>query len=101
MCGSKAWAGVLAPLLPYWTMTQLLVPKCRQELLFQAAHHNPMTGHLSQDKTVGRLVARFYWPGIRGDVLRWCTACRECQLVNLLFNVPFERIGMELVGPLH
>ncbi len=62
--------------------TQLLVPKNRREMLFQAAHCNPMAGHLGQAATLNRLMARFFWPGIHENVRRWCAACRECQLVN-------------------
>ncbi len=92
--------------------TQLLVPKSRREMLFQAAHCNPMAGHLGQAATLNRLMTRFFWPGIHENVRRWCAACRECQLVNPptspkaplrplpLMQVPFERIGMDLIGPL-
>ncbi len=92
--------------------TQLLVPKSRREMLFQAAHCNPMAGHLGQAATLNRLMAPFFWPGIHENVRRWCAACRECQLVNPpaspkaplrplpLMQVPFERIGMDLIGPL-
>ncbi len=92
--------------------TQLLVPKSHQEMLFQAAHCNPMAGHLGQSATLNRLMTRFFWPGIHEKVRRWCAACRECQLVNPpaspkvplrplpLMQVPFERIGMDLIGPL-
>ncbi len=92
--------------------TQLLVPKSRREMLFQAAHCTPMAGHLGEAKTRERLMARFFWPGIHENVRRWCAACRECQLVNPpatakaplrplpLMEVPFERIGMDLIGPL-
>ncbi len=92
--------------------TQLLVPKSRREMLFQAAHCNPMAGHLGQAATLNRLMAHFFWPGIHENVRRWCAACRECQLVNPpaspkaplrplpLMQVPFERIGMDLIGPL-
>lgn len=81
-------------------------------MLLQAAHYNPMSGHLERDKTLNCLTASFYWPGIHSDVHRWCVACRECQLVNPpaspkaplrllpLIEVPFERTGMERVGPL-
>ncbi len=62
--------------------TQLLVPKSRREMLFQAAHCNPMAGHLGQAATLNRLMARFFWSGIHENVRRWCAACRECQLVN-------------------
>ncbi|XP_039513052.1 uncharacterized protein LOC120468602 [Pimephales promelas] len=92
--------------------TQLLVPKSRREMLFQAAHCNPMAGHLGQTATLNRLMARFFWPGIHENVRRWCASCRECQLVSPpatpkaplcplpLMQVPFERIGMDLIGPL-
>ncbi|XP_061918090.1 uncharacterized protein LOC133659350 [Entelurus aequoreus] len=93
--------------------TQLLVPKRRREMVFQAAHFNPMSGHLGYDKTLNRVMVRFYWPGLRADVRRWCAACSDCQLVNPaatpkaplrplpLMEVPFERIGMDLIGPFH
>ncbi|CAM4612755.1 unnamed protein product [Leuciscus chuanchicus] len=92
--------------------TQLLIPKSRREMLFQAAHCNPMAGHLGQTATLNRLMARFFWPGIHENVRKWCASCRECQLVNPpanpkaplcplpLMQVPFERIGMDLIGPL-
>ncbi len=44
--------------------TQLLIPKSRREMLFQAAHCTPMAGHLGEAKTRERLLARFFWPGI-------------------------------------
>uniref|UniRef100_A0A8C1RIN6 Gypsy retrotransposon integrase-like protein 1 n=1 Tax=Cyprinus carpio TaxID=7962 RepID=A0A8C1RIN6_CYPCA len=92
--------------------TQLLVPRSRREMLFQTAHCNPMAGHLGVTATLNRLMTRFFWPGIHENVRRWCASCRECQLVNppatpkaplrpiLLVQVPFERIGMDLIGPL-
>ncbi len=67
---------------PKQDTTQLLVPKSRREMLFQAAHYNPMAGHLGQTATLNRLMTRFFWPGIHENVRRWCAACRECQLVN-------------------
>nr|XP_061833255.1 uncharacterized protein LOC133617337 [Nerophis lumbriciformis] len=91
-------------------ITQLLVPKNRREMIFQAAHFNPMADHLGYNKTLNRVMARFYWPCIRADVRRWCAACPDCQQVNSaasrvplrplpLKEVPFERIVLDLVGP--
>ncbi len=92
--------------------TQLFVPRSRREMIFQAAHCTPMAGHLGEAKTCERIMARFFWPGIHENVRRWCAACRECQLVNPpatakaplrplpLMEVHFERIGMDLIGPL-
>ena len=42
--------------------TQLVVPKSRREIVFQAAHYNPMAGHMGCEKTLNRVMARFYWP---------------------------------------
>ena len=92
--------------------TQLLVPRSRREIIFQAAHYNPMAGHLGYEKTLNRIMARFYWPGIRAEVRRWCASCPECQLVNPLavpraplrplplVEAPFDRVGMDIIGPL-
>ncbi|XP_069027698.1 uncharacterized protein [Embiotoca jacksoni] len=83
------------------------------EMIFRAAHYNQMAGHMGYDKTLDRIMARFYWPGSRGDARRWCASCPECQLVNQpailraplhplpLMEVPFDRIGMDLIGPFH
>lgn len=49
---------------------QLLVPKSHRQILFQVAHSNPMTRHLSQVATLICLTARFFWPGIHRDVNR-------------------------------
>ncbi len=43
--------------------TQLLVPKRRRKMLFQAAHCNPMAGHLGQAATLNHLMIRFFLAG--------------------------------------
>ena len=90
-------------------VTQLLVPRSRREMVFQAAHYNPIAGHLGYEKTLNRIMARFYWPGIRAEVRRWCASC---QLVNPpavpraplrplpLVEAPFNLVGMDIIGPL-
>ena len=93
--------------------TQWLVPTSLREMVFQAAHFNPMVGHLGYEKTLSRMMTWFYWLGIRGEVCRLCASFRECQLVNQtaipraplrplsLTEVPFESIVMDLIGPFH
>ncbi len=77
-------------------------------MLFQAAHYNPMAGYLGQAATLKHPMTRFFWPAFT----RMCAACCGCQLVNPpasqkaplsplpLLPVPFERICMDLIGPL-
>ncbi|MGH0125867.1 UNVERIFIED_CONTAM: hypothetical protein FKN15_074287 [Acipenser sinensis] len=76
------------------------------------AHDVPCSGHLGSEKTQERILARFYWAGVYSEVKRYVATCRECQqvapgrvrpapLVPLpLINIPFERIAMDIVGPL-
>lgn len=64
------------------------------------------------ENTVQRIRDRFHWPGLDSEVKQFCCSCPTCQqtsphhpppslLIPLpVIDVPFERIGMDLVGPL-
>lgn len=45
-----------------------------------SAHDPPLAGQLGPKKTCDQITARFYWPGIKAQVQRYCATCRECQL---------------------
>ena len=76
------------------------------------AHTHLLGAHLGMDKTRERLLARFYWPGVKRDVERHCQGCPECQrvapratvrnpLVPMpIVETPFDRIALDIVGPL-
>ncbi len=90
----------------------LVVPRSKTETVMELAHSHPMAGHLGAQNTIQRIRDRFHWPGLDADVKRFCQACPVCQqtsprappptpLIPLpIIEVPFERIGMDLVGPL-
>uniref|UniRef100_A0A9J7XB62 Gypsy retrotransposon integrase-like protein 1 n=1 Tax=Cyprinus carpio carpio TaxID=630221 RepID=A0A9J7XB62_CYPCA len=71
-----------------------------------------MAGHLAAANTAQRIRDRFHWPGLDAEVKRFCQACPTSQatsprtpppspLIPLpIIEVPFERIGMDIVGPL-
>ena len=90
---------------------QVVVPEACRESLLELAHSIPLAGHLGREKTVQRLLARFYWPTLYRDVAQFCKYCAACQktggrrvkapLIPLpIMTVPFERIAMDIVGPL-
>ena len=94
------------------SVDQILLPKsCRQHVL-HLAHTIPLAGHLGRNKTAQRVMKRFYWPTLYRDVAEYCRRCPECQrsggqreqrapLMPLpILGVPFERIAMDIVGPL-
>ncbi|KAL1261365.1 hypothetical protein QQF64_006630 [Cirrhinus molitorella] len=92
--------------------TLLVVPRTKTETVMELAHSHPMAGHLGPQNTAQRIRDRFHWPGLEAEVKRFCQACPTCQrttpqkpppspLIPLpIIEVPFERIGMDLVGPL-
>lgn len=71
-----------------------------------------MAGHLGAQNTAQRILDRFHWPELDGDVKIFCQRCEICQrttpqlpppsqLIPLpITEVSFECIGMDLVGPL-
>ena len=69
-----------------------------------------MTEHLGIKKTLDRVVSEFFWPGVCGDVARFCQSCDICQIrkgrvtkVPLgklpLIDTPFKCVSVQLVGP--
>ena len=91
---------------------QIILPKeCRRAVL-QLAHTIPLGGHLGKKKTSAKIMKRFYWPTLYRDVEDFCRSCAKCQkaghrrvrrapLVPLpIIAEPFERIAMDVVGPL-
>uniref|UniRef100_A0A8C5Q0W8 Gypsy retrotransposon integrase-like protein 1 n=3 Tax=Leptobrachium leishanense TaxID=445787 RepID=A0A8C5Q0W8_9ANUR len=91
---------------------QLLVPQNFRNTVLSLAHNHVLGGHLGVDKTKERVLRRFYWPGVLAAIKNFCTSCPKCQLtaptpgfrgplVPLpILDIPFERIAMDLVGPL-
>ena len=57
---------------------QLLVPKSKREEVLRLAHESLLGGHLGIAKTTEKVVKSFYWPGVLGDVKRFCRSYDKC-----------------------
>ena len=91
---------------------QLVVPRTYVSKVLYMAHTHLLGAHLGMDKTRDRILHRFYWPGVKKNVEEYCRACPECQrmaprpsvrnpLIPMpLIEVPFDRLGLDIVGPL-
>ena len=89
----------------------VLPERCHRGVL-QLAHTIPLAGHLGKDKTVQRILHRFYWPSVYKDVAEYCRQCATYQkssrnhaqrapLIPLpVLSEPFKRIAMDIIGPL-
>ncbi|XP_071510123.1 uncharacterized protein [Diadema antillarum] len=94
--------------------TQVVVPKPYRAQVMRAAHGTLLGGHQGAKKTLDKILSNFFWPGITGDVSRYCRSCDVCQRTlhkgrvpkaplgrMPLIEVPFERIAVDIVGPIH
>ena len=95
------------------TYHQIAVPSKYRQDVMKVAHESLMAGHLGVRKTLDRVQAEFYWPGISGDVTRYCRSCDICQRTIAkgrvtriplgkmpLIDVPFKRVAVDIVGPI-
>ena len=92
---------------------QLVIPEGFREKVLRLAHETLMSGHSGIKKTLDRVVSEFFWPGVCGDVARFCKSCDICQRtiqkgrvtkVPLgkmpLIDTPFKRVAVDIVGPI-
>jgi len=95
-------------------VSQLVVPAGLRKVVLGLAHESIMSGHEGINKTVDRVLARFWWPGLHGDVARYCRSCDVCQRTTPrgrvtkaplqkmpVISTPFQRVGVDLVGPIN
>ncbi|UYV77620.1 hypothetical protein LAZ67_15001754 [Cordylochernes scorpioides] len=90
-----------------------LMPKKRRKEIMSEYHNHMLNGHLGVARTIYRLKNQYYWPFMLKDVSEFVKTCHLCQsrkgsnhLPSGLLqpippaNYPFERIGIDFVGPL-
>ena len=65
------------------------------------------------NNTISKVMTQFFWPGLAGDVSRFCRSCDICQKTidkgrvpkaplgkMPIMDVPFQRIAIDLIGPI-
>ena len=94
-------------------LKQVIVPVQLRSRIMELAHRSIMGGHMGIKKTTDKIQSSFYWPGIQGDVTRYCKSCDVCQKTVNKGSVPkvplekmplidklFKRVAIDLVGPI-
>jgi len=92
---------------------QVVVPTSLRVKVLSVAHDCIMSGHQGVKRAYERLIAHFYWPGVHGDVVRYCRSCDICQRTVAkgrvakvplgkmpLIGEPFQRVAVDLIGPI-
>ena len=90
---------------------QLLVPKKLRAEILDKCHAGLAGGHLGIKKTCDQVQRRAFWPGWRGDTIRYCKRCVNCityhrgklskqgPLQPVIAGAPMERLAIDLSGP--
>ena len=98
--------------IPGQPIDQIVLPKNYRRKVLHIAHTIPLGGHLAKKRTARRVMKCFYWPTLFQDAGDFCKSCEECQKCTRrrgsrapmipmpLLTTPFERVAMDIIGPL-
>lgn len=82
-----------------------VVPGQLRQRLLEENHQGPYAGHFSGEKLYRCLARHWFWHGMYNDVLKHCSNCPQCAIVNAsgrinrppLHPIPVERV-FQIVG---
>lgn len=94
--------------------TQIFIPLKFRHKILSLAHESQWSGHLGIRKTYQMILNHFFWPGVKKDVVKFCSHCHTFKVVGKLNQVitplplsplpivgnPFDHIVVDCVGPL-
>lgn len=91
----------------------LALPRQLRMDVLRCFHDDPTSGHLGISKTYQRVRGRYYWSGMYRSIQKYVRSCLLCQQRKqppqqpagllqpiLVPEKPFERVGIDLYGPL-
>ena len=91
---------------------QMVVPHRLRKPLFDQSHSGPLAAHLGAQRTFLQLRSAYYWPGMKGDVIRWtkeCETCAQCKgpptrrhgkLQKVLTGAPVDIVAVDILSGL-
>lgn len=101
-----------------WTPKHLDSPRLQlvaspelRKVIFKELHSKRFSGaHMGVTNTLLKVRSKFYWPSCKQDITRWVKECQMCQIVRpgpkhraklhqVPVGAPFDRIGVDLMGP--
>ena len=90
-----------------------MIPRTLRAQVLKVGHETILSGHQGVKKMLDRIMLNLFWPGIYGDVKRYCASCDICQRTIPrgtvskvpvqripVVKVPFEKVAIDLIGPL-
>jgi hypothetical protein len=87
-----------------------VIKRNEMEPLLYMMHNHPTSGHLGIEATYNRIKDKYYWNQMFEDIREYVQSCDSCQrfgkpkrtepLHTIPVGQPFERVGIDIVGPL-
>lgn len=93
-------------------LCQYVVPKPDREFILKNSHDTLTCGHLGTEKTLERIVHKYYWYMLANDVKTYCQECINCQrfktsnrynkakLKPIYTSRPNQIVAADVFGPL-
>ena len=90
---------------------QILIPDKLQNVVLEHLHNAVTAGHMGVRRTLAAVRQRFFWPGLRQSVDKWCAECAVCAsrknppkkrkapLQKYQLGEPMERVALDITGP--
>ncbi len=90
---------------------RVVVPESLRAFVLAINHNLELAGHKSHNKMLDDITPRFFWPGMKNDIVRWVKACSGCRKRKtprplragnteaILATGPNQRIAVDLQGP--
>ncbi|CAG2218208.1 unnamed protein product [Mytilus edulis] len=75
----KIQDGVLCKVHRDNNKSRVIVPLTERRRILQQCHDNKTSGHLGIKKTQSRIKDRFYWPGVRHDIVAYIAGVKSVQ----------------------
>ena len=89
---------------------KILIPACLRPRIIEYFHDSTMFAHQGLDRMQNHIRARFWWPGLSADIVKYIRKCRSCRNVKVrrdlkhteqqLFpsQYPFHMVAVDLVS---
>ena len=90
---------------------RLVIPAAMREEVLDDNHDYVIAGHGGIGKTYAKVSRTYYWPNMHDDMVQYCNRCqlcirkidahtREVPLFPVPADYPFNKVFLDLVGPL-
>ena len=95
-------------------LKQLVLPTEKRQKVIEFAHDSQWAMHMGYHKTLLRIQAHFFWPGMTKDVSDYVRTCEPCQkhlykkksdrvpiVAVERANQAFQQVNIDLIGPIN